>query len=320
MTLEYDRNFAEVAKNVLAVLAAAPRAAEHDVSAIRSGIENFLGPRAAANPTPSDIQRSEHKVTSYDGAEVMIYRFAKKDTPPTPGPAVVHIHGGGLIGGSVEIWRPEAEAKVSGSGVQFFSVEYRLAPEHPFPTPAEDCYAALEWVQAHATEFHIDPMRVAVMGDSAGGGLAAGLALMARDRKFFPPLAKQILVYPMIDARNIRPVAPELQKHLFWTVSSNLTGWAAYLGDKLDTNDISPYASPALADSVEGLPPTYIDVGGLDLFRDESIEYATRLAKANVQLEFHLYPGVPHAFEAMAPGSDIQTQSHANIVRALKSF
>ena len=157
------------------------------------------------------------------------------------------------------------------------------------------------------------------MGESAGGGIAAGLALYARDKQLQPPIAKQILVYPMIDYTKTEPF-PALSKYLVWTEESNLTGWTALLGDKIKSGDVSPYASPAHVKDVSGLPSTYIDCGTLDLFRDEDTEYARRLAAANVDVEYHLYPGVPHGFEAIAPNITASKQATANRMKALMSF
>lgn len=321
----YDPVFFEAAKDWLAAISAAPALKDHDVEGRRKGLTAFLAAITAGIPPVPDSQNTEFKTKSFDGVEITIHRFTNKQQPQPSaagGPAVVHFHGGGYILGEVPMFRLSLERKVLESGVQHFSIEYRLAPEHPYPTPIEDCYAGLIWVYEHASELGIDPARIAIMGESAGGGLAAGVALLARDRKLSPPLAKQILVYPMIDARNTDPtaVSPEVAKHLFWSVGSNITGWTAYLGDKMGGSDIPVYASPSLAENLEGLPPTYIDVGGLDLFRDENIEFAARLTKANVPVEFHLYPGLPHAFESLGGASQPYILAQANRIRAAKSL
>lgn len=324
MPLQYDPVFYDAAKDWLAAIAAAPVLKDHDVEGRRKGLSAFLAAiTASAVPIP-DSQHAEFKTTSFDGVEIDIHRFTNKQLKhsPTGAPAVVHFHGGGYIVGQVPMFIPSLERRVLESGVQIFSIEYRLAPEHPYPTPLEDCYAGLVWVYEHAAELGIDSSRIAIMGESAGGGLAAGIALLARDRKLSPPLAKQILIYPMIDARNVDPaaVSPDLAQHLFWSVGSNITGWTAYLGDKTGTSHIPEYASPSLANNLEGLPPTYIDVGGLDLFRDEDIDYASRLQKANVPVEFHLYPGLPHAFESLGGESTPFVLAQANRIRAIKSL
>jgi acetyl esterase/lipase len=207
---------------------------------------------------------------------------------------------------------------VSASGVPMLQVEYRLAPEHPHPTPVEDCYAALGWLTAHAAELGVDPARIAVMGDSAGGGLAAGVALLARDRGG-PALARQVLVYPMLDDRTRTP-DPEIVPYATWTYDDNVTGWDALLGEAAGTDDVSPYAAPARALELAGLAPAYIEVGELDAFRDEDVAYARRLAGAGVSTELHVHPGCPHGFESFAPATDVARRSTDDRVRVLRSL
>ena len=202
------------------------------------------------------------------------------------------------------------------------SVEYRLAPEHPGTTLVDDCYAGLVWLSQNAQKFNIDPTRIAVMGESAGGGIAAGVALMARDKNLQPPLAKQILIYPMLDDRNLIPNEALEALPLVWTNADNITGWTALLGDKAGKPDadVSPYCAPSRVKSVVGLPPTYIDVGGLDLFRDEDLLYAQRLAAENINTEFHLYPGLPHGFELFATSIDASKRANENRQKAILGF
>lgn len=319
MALKYDPEWQAAAAPILTMMAAQPAPADHDVEARRIGIKGafsaLLGPM---RPFP-DIETTEYKFKSYDGAELSIYRYQKQGAQGTPAPAYIHVHGGGMIAGDVHTFGPAVKYNVSLSRVQAFAATYRLAPEHPHPTPVEDNYAALMWLHEHADELQVDRSRIGIMGESAGGGISAGVSLMARDRNLQPPLAKAILVYPMLDYRNVKPVG-ELEKFLVWTVSSNLTGWTALLGDKMNTDDVDPYASPTHVKSVEGLPSTYIDTGSLDLFRDEDFEYARRLAAANVDVEFHFYPGVPHGFEPLGLQTSVVQQAMANRVKALKSF
>ena len=320
MSLKFDPEYATAAAPIMAIMAQVPKPADHDVETRRSNLKKGIGALLANMPDFADTETTEHKIKSYDGAEITVYRIRKIGAEAVPGSAIIHAHGGGMIGGDAVTFRPGVKANVSLSGVQFFDVEYRLAPEHPHPALVEDTYAALTWLHEHATEFQVDRNRIGVMGESAGGGIAAGVCLMARDRNLQPPLSKSILVYPMLDSRNIKPVVKEFDQYLTWTIGSNLTGWTALLGDKLGSDDVSPYASPSHVKSVEGLPSTYIDVGGLDLFRDENIEYARRLAAASIEVEFHLYPGVPHAFEIMAPEVSVTRQALANRIKALKSL
>ncbi len=198
------------------------------------------------------------------------------------------------------------------------SVDYRLAPEHPYPTPVEDAYAALTWLHEHAAELGVDPARIAVMGDSAGGGLAASLAILARDRGA-PAIARQILIMPMLDDRNVVP-DPHIAPFALWSYADNVTGWGALLGAAAAGRDVPATAAAARVTDPTGLPPAYIEVGQLDIFRDESLTYALRLAQAGVEVEFHLHPGVPHEFESLAHTSDIARRVTADRVRVLSSL
>jgi acetyl esterase/lipase len=164
----------------------------------------------------------------------------------------------------------------------------------------------------------VDPARIAVMGDSAGGGLAAGVCLLTRDRSG-PAVAAQLLIYPMLDDR-AHPPDPQLLPFLTWTYDDNITGWAALLGNAVGTDAVSPYAAPARATDLSGLPATYIDVGDLDIFRDEDITYARRLSEAGVPTELHLHPGCPHAFEVLARGADVSRRAIDDRTRRLRSL
>jgi len=207
---------------------------------------------------------------------------------------------------------------VSNSGVSMLSVDYRLAPEHPYPTPVEDCYTGLKWLAEHACELGVDPVRIAVMGDSAGGGLAAGVALLARDRGG-PALARQILIFAMLDDRNSIP-DPEIAPFAVWSYDDNVTAWRALLGEAVGGLDVSQYAAPARATDLSGLPPCYLEVGQLDIFRDEDLAYAEHLSRDGVTVEFHLRPGVPHEFETVAFDTDIARRSVADRIRVLRTI
>jgi len=197
------------------------------------------------------------------------------------------------------------------------SVEYRLAPEHPYPAPLEDCYAALKWLSTHADEIGVDRSRIAIGGASAGGGLAAGLAILARDRAEVKTVF-QLLVYPMINDCNVAPAGDTLPDTILWTRESNLIGWRSYLGCEPGGKGISCYAAAYRAANLEGLPSAYITVGDLDLFAREDIDYAGRLIAAGVPTELHVYPGGCHAFDMLVPGSEISQRFTADIYRALK--
>lgn len=186
------------------------------------------------------------------------------------------------------------------------NVDYRLAPENPDPALINDCFAGLRWVSANAAELGIDNSRIAITGNSAGGGLAAGTALKARDEKLTPPLKFQCLVYPMLDDRHVSVSSQQIYDIGVWDREANIEAWNWYLGrdasvDPTKQTDVSIYAAPARATDLSGLPPAYIDVGDLDAFRDEDIEYATKLMHTGIPCELHVVPGAYHAWEVFGP-------------------
>ncbi|RYP03003.1 hypothetical protein DL764_005457 [Monosporascus ibericus] len=294
--------------------------------ALREANNRLFSEFLAGMPFPAEVEQSCHAVTSQDGTEITVTRFATAAHrhADSPQPALVFVFGGGMVSGSVEIFSKLVAADVVASGVQFFAVGYRIAPEHPAPAAVEDVYAGLRWLSEHAAELGVDLARIGITGVSAGGGIAAGAALLARDRGLSPPLAKQVLIYPMLDDRTCTRIPPDhpLVPFLSWTRENNELGWGAYVGeDKAGRPeaDVSPYAAPGRAEDLSGLPSTYIETGNLDLFRDENAEYAARLAAANVDVEFHLYPGLPHGFDyAFEIGPSKGAME--NRVRAFKSF
>jgi acetyl esterase/lipase len=219
---------------------------------------------------------------------------------PGPRPIIYAIHGGGMILGDNRSgmvgalnWAEEIEAVV-------VSVEYRLAPENPHPAPIEDVYAGYVWTVEHAAELGGDPERIIIAGVSAGGGLAAALALLARDRKAQQPLG-QILLCPMLDDRNDTPSAHQMAGLGVWDQASNALGWGSLLGEARGGPDVSEYAAPARAEDLSGLPPAFIDVGSAETFRDEVVTYAARIWQAGGVAELHVWPGGFHGFEGMAP-------------------
>jgi acetyl esterase/lipase len=287
-----------------------------DVATRRANAAETFAYFTSLRSTTEDVSRADHWTTALDGTPIELRWFTKAGV--NPGAAVYYIHGGGMILGSLDLYDPLIKEYVSASGIPVLAVEYRLAPEHPHPTPMQDCYAGLVWLAEHAPELGVDPARIAIMGDSAGGGLAAATALLARDRGG-PALARQILVYPMLDDRTTSP-DPALVPFLTWTYDDNVTGWSALLGERAGGDDVPAFAAPARASDVSGLPPTYLDVGELDIFRDEDIEYARRLAASGTPVELHVHPGVPHAFEAFAPDADVSHRARADRIRILKSL
>ena len=291
-----------------------------DVEARRRGGHRMMD-YVAANTTPADGVDTENVgLTAGDGT-TLAATWYRRSTGEPPGSAVLYIHGGGMIFGLEHVGAMcdiSVRDYVAASGVPMLVVDYRTAPEHPHPTPVEDCYAALTWLAEQSTTMGFDPARLAVMGDSAGGGLAAGVCLMARDRGG-PAVAQQLLIYPMLDDRPSTP-DPALSRFLTWTYDDNLTGWGALLGEKAGAEGVSPYAAPARATDLAGLPDTYIDVGDLDIFRDEDVAYAQRLSRAGVPTEFHLHPGCPHIFETVAREADVSKRAMNDRIRRLRSL
>lgn len=220
-----------------------------------------------------------------------------------PLPAIYFVHGGGYVFGTAETGAPACVDAAGELPCVVVSVDYRLAPETPAPGPVEDCYAGLLWLHAHAAELGVDPNRIAIWGESAGGGLAAALALMARD-KGEVPVRLQMLIYPMLDDRTVSQGArnPHVGEFV-WTPAANRFGWQALLGREPGSEGSHYYAVPARAEELKGLPPAFIAVGSLDLFLQEDIDYASRLLAAGVPVELHVIPGAYHAFEALAPQS-----------------
>lgn len=247
-------------------------------------------------PDFPDIDVTERHVPGPKGApDVRVLVYLPKSAP-RPLPALLWVHGGGYVLGGADQDDAQVKSIVHPIGCAAVSVDYRLAPETPFPGPVEDCYAALKWLHAHASELGVDANRIAIGGASAGGGLAAGLGLLTRDRGEVP-LAFQLLIYPMLDDRTVTVADPHPYAGEFiWTAAANRFGWTALLGREPGSAGVSPYAAAARAERLAGLPPTYICVGALDLFLEENLEYARRLMREGVPTELHVYPGAYHGF------------------------
>ncbi|MCI2424094.1 alpha/beta hydrolase [Saccharopolyspora sp. K220] len=215
-------------------------------------------------------------------------------------PVVYHTHGGGMMIGNNRLGLGDPLEWALELGLIVVSVEYRLAPKHPFPAAMEDVYAGLLWTAEHAEEVGGDPHRIVLAGGSGGGGLAAALALVARDHKGPRPIG-QILMGPMLDDRVDTVSAQQMAGIGVWDRTSNETAWTALLGEKRGSADVSPYAAPARAADLSGLPPALLDVGSVDTLRDETVTYATRIWQAGGQAELHVWPGGFHGFDFYAP-------------------
>ena len=235
-----------------------------------------------------------------DGApDITLSIFSKKNRI-AGGPGIYHIHGGGMILGDRMLGVESLLDWIVDLDAVAVSVEYRLAPEHPDPALIDDCYAGLVWTAEHADDLGFDANRLMVMGASAGGGLSAGVVLKARDLGG-PALVGQVLMCPMLDDRNETISSHQYIGTGTWDRNSNDTGWDAYLGDRRKTDSVSIYASPSRATDLSGLPPTYIDCGSAEVFRDEDVAYASAIWAAGGICELHVFAGGFHGWEMFAP-------------------
>ncbi|ASY45062.1 MAG: alpha/beta hydrolase [Pseudomonadota bacterium] len=285
----------------------------HDALPImRAGMAAMERPGPVAIP---DIRM----IPGRDGAPDVPLHIFNADPAARPRPAILHIHGGGMVMGTADAASRSIGPMAEAMGFVAASVDYRLAPETAFPGPQEDCYAALAWLVAQADTLGIDPQRIVVLGESAGGGLAAALALMVRDRGDMA-LAGQMLIYPMLDHRTGGAECRWQSAgtgEFIWTRASNQFCWDALRGDYGCDDARKGWFSPALADDLAGLPPTYVAVGALDLFLDEDLDFVRRLAGAGVPVECHVYPGAIHAFDIVATARVAQ-QSRNDLTGAIR--
>jgi acetyl esterase/lipase len=246
---------------------------------------------------------------AYGGEQLPVLVLRAADGSAEPRPCLYYVaNGGKLLQGDVVALSDTELGWVAALDVVLVSVSPRVGPPHPHPAQAEDAYAGLLWIAGHAKELNIDPSKIIILGKSGGGGIAAGTALYARDRGG-PGVASQMLIYPMIEDRLIHPsshyhVPP-------WTSSDNQAGWAAILGEDLGGDNVAPYAAAARATDLAGLPPTYLEVGSSEVFRDEVINYALRLAAAGVPVELHSWGGAFHTFEMICPGAKVSMSAVA---------
>jgi acetyl esterase/lipase len=252
------------------------------------------------------VKRFDHTFASFDGAEIAVSVLSRCDHE-APGPAIYHLHGGGMVmGNRFAGAAPLIEWALKHDAV-CATVEYRLAPEHKAPVPVEDCYAGLCWLAGHARELSIDPTRIIVFGGSAGGGLAAGTALLARDRGG-PAIAGQLLQCPMLDDRNDSISARQFDGIGVWDRQCNVMAWEALLGDAHASDNVDRYSAPGRHPDLRGLPPTFLDVGACEVYRDEVIEYARRISAAGGDCELHVWGGAFHGFYDIAPNTELAQQ------------
>lgn len=271
------------------------------LTALRSGGDVIAMPPIEERLAGRAIAYEDRTVPGPAGApEITVAIFRTTRTVSGPAAGIYHTHGGGMIMGDRLMGVDGFFDLVEAGEAVVVSVEYRLAPDHPDPAPVEDCYAGLLWTADHADELGLDPDRLIIAGGSAGGGLAAGTALLARDRNG-PRLAGQLLICPMLDDRNVTVSSHQYDGVGLWDRQNNLFGWSALLGDDhANRDDISPYAAPARAADLSGLPPAFIDAGSAEVFRDEAVDYASRIWAAGGQAELHIWAGGFHGFSMVA--------------------
>ncbi|EFX04410.1 arylesterase monooxygenase [Grosmannia clavigera kw1407] len=355
----YDQEYWQVIEPMAKAQAAQPMPPPKNCLEIRARSRKFMEAVLQRMPFPENVTETRIDVVTPDGHTVPVYRYAtaeqlaRKDQP-----VVLYMHGGGMVSASAQLYRTLMATQVIDFGVQHFAVDYRLAPEATAPVMLEECYSVLAYLSGHAAALGIDAARIGVAGDSAGGGLATGVTLMARDRSLQPPVAKLIVLYPMLDDRTVQRHPPKgarlsgasttdddwaKRSVLVWSTEQNAMAWAAYLGlgnpgtdgaleaatalTEATANDagtlpstITPYSVPARAESLVGMPSTYIDVGALDLFLEEAVHFAAKLARDSVEFDFHVLHGLPHAYNQVAPSITAAQSARALQKGAYTSF
>ena len=283
-----------------------------DVAQSREGILALLEPLNRDVDT-TGVTISDHDVPT-PGGSVPVRVYAPAATVPAARPALLDIHGGGFVVGSIDMEHAFATQVARDLDAVVVTPEYRLAPEHPFPAAVDDCYATLQWMHTGAPALGIDTGRVAVGGQSAGGGLAAAIALVARDRGG-PGICFQYLGIPELDHRLETPSMRTFVDTPMWHRANAELSWSYYLGPEAD--HVSPYASPAIATDLSGLPPAYVTTMEFDPLRDEGIIYAMRMMQAGVSVELHSYPGTFHG-SAMIPTAAVSERARVESMIALR--
>jgi acetyl esterase/lipase len=291
-----------------------PRGDFADVETSREFLATLIAPLNAQVDT-TGVTVEDRAIPSPEGApDVPVRVYASEGAGADRRPALLDIHGGGFCSGSIDMEHAIAVQVARDLGAAVVVVDYRLAPEHPFPAGVEDCYAALMWMHRCAGELRIDTERVAVGGQSAGGGLAAAICLLARDRGG-PPICFQFLGIPELDHRLDTPSMHSFVDTPMWHRPNAEVSWRYYLGE--ETREVSPYASPSIATDLSGLPPAYVTAMEFDPLRDEDIMYALRLMQAGVSVELHTFPGTFHG-SAMMTSAAVSRRAAAELLTALR--
>ena len=301
---------------LLPFLAILPPPELDDIEGGRARLAELLAPINAAVDT-SGVTITDHLVPGPAGGDDVLVRVYAPEAAPPPGgrPALLDIHGGGFVSGSIEMEHGMCASLARNLGILAATVEYRLAPEHPFPAGIDDCYAALCWLHDAADELGVDRNRVGVGGQSAGGGLTAGTVLLARDRGG-PAVCFQFLGLPELDHRLDTASMRAFTDTPMWSRPQAILSWQRYLGAD-HAGDVSPYASPAIAPDLTGLPPTYLTTMEFDPLRDEGILYALRLMEAGVQVELHSFPGTFHG-SSLVTSASVSRRANVELLDALR--
>ena len=295
-----------------AVLGVLPAVTIDDITAARQRLSSLLPP---VEIDTTGVHTEDRMIPGPAGAPDVRVRVFRPESRPTGAPAILSIHGGGFVLGTIDMENAGATRLVQELGVVVVSVDYRLAPEHPYPAGVEDCYAALTWLHANTTDLGVDAARIAVMGTSAGGGLAAGLALLARDRGG-PALCYQFLAIPELDDRLETVSMTQFVDTPMWNRPNAVLSWKMYLGEATPS-PTPPYAAPARADDLSRLPPAYVSVAEFDPLRDEGVIYALRLMQAGVSTELHAFPRTFHG-SGMMPGAAVSRRQAAETLAVLR--
>ncbi len=286
-----------------------------DIPATRAMLAGMLEAMAAeAPPFPGVTTKDTQAHANGHSVDVRVY---KPDSVGAQAPALLWMHPGGYVIGNIALDDLLCRQIASEVGCIVTSVEYRLAPEHPYPAALDDCYTALQWLNSDSSRLGLDPQRIAVGGSSAGGGLAAALTLRARDAGVAQPCF-QLLIYPALNDRNIEQASDSVPENLFWSRANALTGWQAYLEGRQGSADVPAYAAAIRATDLSGLPPAYLAVGALDMFVRDCTDYANALIDAGVATSLSIYPGAFHAFDAFAPDAAVSKRFAADRNGALR--
>ena len=283
------------------------------------GAINFLA-RMRGVPRPpqaAGIDIQDVQLPGAAGAPALRVRLYRPQGAAGPVPAMLWIHGGGFLFGAPEFDEIGNIETARELGILIAAVDYRLAPRHPFPAPLEDCHSALSWLHDSAAALGVDPRRIAIGGSSAGGGLAAALALKVRDAGVIP-VAFQLLLYPMLDDRTVLRTDLADDNLRLWDTASNRYGWTCYLGAAPGSAGISVYAAPARCGNLHGLPPAWLGVGTYDLFLDEDLAYARGLNEAGVACEVRVVEAAYHGFDAVSRQAPVSREFRASYLAALK--